>query len=70
MKIDEIYSHLNGLEYIQVRLPELWEEINNIRGSYSNINSYWLTNDEIIIKNAGIAIEEYIEKKRKEKKQN
>lgn len=27
MRIMEIYSHLNGLEYLQVHLPELWEEI-------------------------------------------
>lgn len=27
MKIVEIYSHLNGLEYLKVHLPELWEEI-------------------------------------------
>ena len=30
MRIVEIYSHLNGLEYLQVHLPLLWEEIKNI----------------------------------------
>ena len=30
MKIVEIYSHLNGLEYLQVHLPELWEEIKEV----------------------------------------
>jgi hypothetical protein len=30
MKIIEIYSHLNGLEYLQVHLPELWKEINDV----------------------------------------
>lgn len=36
MKIKSIYSHLNGKEYIQVHLPEIWEEINNI---ISNIDA-------------------------------
>jgi len=30
MKIIEIYSHLNGLEYLQVHLPKLWLEIIDI----------------------------------------
>lgn len=30
MKIMEIYSHLNGLEYLQVHLPEMWEEIKTV----------------------------------------
>jgi hypothetical protein len=30
MKIREIYSHLNGLEYLQMRLPELWAEISDM----------------------------------------
>lgn len=30
MKIKEIYSHLNGREYLQVHLPGLWTEIVNI----------------------------------------
>lgn len=30
MKIAEIYSHLNGLEYLQIHLPELWEEIQEV----------------------------------------
>ena len=30
MKIIEVYSHLNGLEYLQVHLPELWEEIKEV----------------------------------------
>ena len=30
MKIVEIYSHLNGLEYLQVHLPELWDEIRTV----------------------------------------
>ena len=27
MKIAQVYSHLNGLEYMLVRKPELWQEI-------------------------------------------
>ena len=30
MKIVEIYSHLNGLEYLKVHLPELWTEIEEV----------------------------------------
>lgn len=30
MKIVEIYSHLNGLEYLKVHLPKLWEEIEEV----------------------------------------
>jgi hypothetical protein len=30
MKITETYSHLNGLEYLQVHLPELWMEIREV----------------------------------------
>lgn len=30
MKIEKIYSHLNGLEYLQVHLPDVWEEIQGI----------------------------------------
>lgn len=30
MKIVEIYSHLNGLEYLKVHLPELWKEIEGV----------------------------------------
>lgn len=30
MKIVEIYSHLNGLEYLEARKPHLWEEIANV----------------------------------------
>ena len=30
MRILEIYSHLNGLEYLKVHLPELWSEIESI----------------------------------------
>jgi len=30
MKILEIYSHLNGLEYLKVHLPELWTKIESI----------------------------------------
>ena len=33
MKIVEIYSHLNGLEYLKVHLPELWEEIEGVIGA-------------------------------------
>jgi len=32
MKIAQIYSHLNGLEYIQVHSPKLWDEIQVIIG--------------------------------------
>ncbi len=27
MKIEEVYSHLNGLEYLMVHKPQLWEEV-------------------------------------------
>ncbi|TNJ40418.1 restriction endonuclease [Chlorobaculum thiosulfatiphilum] len=30
MKISETYSHLNGLEYLLVRKPELWREIQSV----------------------------------------
>ncbi len=30
MKMVEIYSHLNGLEYLKVHLPELWDEIGEV----------------------------------------
>ena len=30
MKIVEVYSHLNGLEYLKVHLPHLWSEIESI----------------------------------------
>ncbi len=30
MKIVEIYSHLNGLEYLMVRKPELWKEVQSV----------------------------------------
>lgn len=30
MKIDQVYSHLNGLEYLMVHKPHIWEEIQNI----------------------------------------
>ena len=30
MKIAEIYSHLNGLEFLMVHLPELWAEVQAI----------------------------------------
>lgn len=36
MKIKEFYSHLNGLEFIQVHKPELWKEI---RGVISKVDA-------------------------------
>jgi hypothetical protein len=33
MRIVEHYSHLNGLEYLMVRKPELWEEIKRVIAS-------------------------------------
>ena len=33
MRIVEIYSHLNGLEYLKVHLPELWDEIQSVINS-------------------------------------
>ena len=27
MKIAQVYSHLNGLEFLMVHKPQLWEEI-------------------------------------------
>lgn len=32
MRIVEMYSHLNGFEYIKVHLPQLWDEIEEIIG--------------------------------------
>lgn len=33
MRIVEHYSHLNGLEYLMVHRPELWDEIQNVIAS-------------------------------------
>ena len=33
MRIVEHYSHLNGLEYLQVHQPDLWDEINEVIAS-------------------------------------
>lgn len=33
MRIVEVYSHLNGLEYIKVHLPHIWDEIQEIVAS-------------------------------------
>ena len=33
MKIAEYYSHLNGLEFIQVHKPRLWTEIRDVVAS-------------------------------------
>ena len=33
MEIKEIYSHLNGLEFLMVHEPELWEEIKQVINS-------------------------------------
>ena len=30
MKIAAHYSHLNGLEYLLVHHPEIWDEINSV----------------------------------------
>ncbi len=30
MKIIEIYSHLNGLEFLKVHKPQLWKEIRQV----------------------------------------
>lgn len=30
MKIKEVYSHLNGLEFIQVHKPKLWKELREV----------------------------------------
>jgi hypothetical protein len=30
MKIAETYSHLNGLEFLLVHKPSLWQEIQNV----------------------------------------
>ena len=32
MKIQELYSHLNGLEYLMVHKPKLWDEITRMIG--------------------------------------
>ena len=36
MKIAHVYSHLNGLEYMLVRKPELWQEIQD---AVKNVNA-------------------------------
>lgn len=33
MRIEKIYSHLNGKEYIQVHFPEIWAEIESVIAS-------------------------------------
>ena len=33
MKIAEVYSHLNGLEYLLVHKKKLWEELNKVISS-------------------------------------
>lgn len=33
MKIVEIYSHLNGLEYLMVHRPDLWQEVQQVIAS-------------------------------------
>jgi hypothetical protein len=33
MRIVELYSHLNGLEFLMVRKPELWEEVKRVIAS-------------------------------------
>ena len=33
MKISEIYSHLNGLEFLMVHKPALWTEIQSVIGA-------------------------------------
>ena len=30
MRIAEVYSHLNGLEYLKVHQPVLWDEIEDV----------------------------------------
>ena len=30
MKIFQIYSHLNGVEFLMVHQPELWQEIQDV----------------------------------------
>ena len=37
MKIKQVYSHLNGLEYLMVHKPELWEEI---KETIENVDAY------------------------------
>jgi hypothetical protein len=36
MKVDEVYSHLNGLEFLQVHHPNLWFEIQEV---IANVNA-------------------------------
>jgi hypothetical protein len=33
MRIAEVYSHLNGLEFLKVHKPELWDEIEDVIGA-------------------------------------
>lgn len=38
MKVSEIYSHLNGLEFIKVHKPNLWDEIVSVVESVDAIS--------------------------------
>lgn len=38
MKIVETYSHLNGLEFLIVHKPHLWQEIQNVTQSVHAVN--------------------------------
>jgi len=33
MKIAEVYSHLNGLEFLKVHQPKLWKEVEAVIGA-------------------------------------
>ena len=37
MRIVQTYSHLNGLEFIQFRLPALWQEIVSVIEDVGNM---------------------------------
>ena len=44
MKVVETYSHLNGLEYLMVHKPGLWQEIQDVIAALTRTDrarKYW-----------------------------
>lgn len=47
MKIVEIYSHLNGLEYLEARKPHLWSEVTTIIDSVDASSCFTKVSKEV-----------------------
>ena len=47
MKIAEIYSHLNGLEYLEARKPHLWNEITEVISGVDAATCYTKVSKEV-----------------------